>query len=266
MNDLKRRAVDASQDEEAPFLSHLIELRARMMRSLLAVVVLILALMPFANDLYTIIAAPLMAHLPEGSSMIATEVATPFIAPFKLAVVVAVFIAMPFVLYQIWAFVAPGLYRHEQGFALPMMVASGLLFYLGAVFAYFAVFPLVFGFFAAAAPEGVTVMTDIARYLDFVLTMFFAFGLAFQIPVATVLLVRSGIVEREQLIAARPYVIVGVFVVAALLTPPEPLSQCLLAIPMWALFEVGLALSRVTGKRAPDEETPAADAGPPTVT
>jgi sec-independent protein translocase protein TatC len=229
--------------EEQPFISHLIELRDRLLRVILVVVVIFLGLMPFANWLFSRLAGPLTRHLPEGSSMIAIEVASPFFTPFKLAMVIAIFAAMPYILYQAWAFIAPGLYRHERQRVFPLLVSSTLLFYLGAAFAYFVVFPLVFGFLTSTAPEGVAVMTDISRYLDFVLTLFFAFGIAFEVPVATVLLVWSGAVTPEALRAKRAYIIVGAFVIGMLLTPPDVISQTLLALPMWLLFEVGVFMS-----------------------
>ncbi len=231
------------QEVEQPFVAHLIELRDRLLRVVLAVIVIFLALMPFANWLFTRLAGPLTAHLPEGSSLIAIDVASPFFTPFKLAMVVSIFIAMPYILYQAWSFIAPGLYRHEKQRVLPLMVSSTFLFYLGAVFAYFVVFPLVFGFLTQAAPEGVEVMTDISRYLDFVLTLFFAFGFAFEVPVATVLLVWSGAVTPDALRAKRPYIIVAAFVIGMLLTPPDIISQTLLAVPMWLLFEIGVFMS-----------------------
>lgn len=234
----------AGEDEGQPFLSHLFELRGRLLRVVFAVLAVLVALMPFQNQLYALLAEPLMRHLPQGATMIATEVAAPFLAPFKLTAVLAVFVAIPYILYQLWAFVAPGLYRHEQRFAMPLLVSSVLLFYGGGAFAYFLVFPLVFGFFTASAPAGVTVMTDMTRYLDFVLKMFFAFGLTFEIPIAVILLVRAGIIERERLVKSRPYMIVAAFVLGALLTPPDIISQCLLALPMWGLFEIGLLLTR----------------------
>lgn len=230
---------------EQPFISHLVELRDRLIRMLIAVGLVVLVLLPFANDIYTYVAAPLMAKLPVGSTMIATQVASPFLTPFKLALIAAVFLAMPYVLYQLWAFVAPGLYQHEKRFAFPLLVASILLFYIGVLFAYFVVFPLVFAFMAGTTPDGVAMMTDISAYLDFVLTLFFAFGAAFQIPVATILLVAIGAVTVEDLVEKRPYVIVGVFVVGMFLTPPDVFSQTLLAIPMWMLFELGILLARV---------------------
>jgi sec-independent protein translocase protein TatC len=245
---------------EQPFLDHLIELRSRILRSLLVVLVLFFPIYYFANDIYQFVAAPLLAHLPENSGMIATEVASPFLTPFKLAIVTSVFAAMPFILHQAWAFVAPGLYLHEKRFAMPLLVSSILLFYAGMAFAYFLVFPLVFQFFAAVTPTGVTMMTDINRYLDFVLKMFFAFGFAFEIPIATLLLVWTGLASPQSLAKKRPYVIVGCFVVGMLLTPPDVISQLLLAVPAWLLFEVGIFLARFVQRRAADAEAAAARA------
>ncbi len=238
-------AAGPEQDREQPFLSHLIELRSRLLRMVLAILGLCILLLPWANPIYTALATPLMRLLPAGSSMIATEVAAPFLTPFKTTLIVAVFLAVPFLLYQIWAFIAPGLYKHERKLVLPLVVSSAGLYYLGMAFAYFAVFPVVFGFFVATTPDGVAVMTDISKYLDFVLTLFFAFGVAFEVPVATVLLVWTGVVTPDDLIAKRPYVIVGAFLVGAVLTPPDVLSQTMLAIPMWLLFEVGVYCSRL---------------------
>jgi len=235
--------------QEQPFVSHLVELRDRLMRMLAAVLLVFLVLFPFANDLYTYVATPLMAQLPEGTSMIATQVASPFLTPFKLALVSAVFLSMPYLLSQLWSFVAPGLYSHEKQLAIPLLLSSILLFYLGMVFAYYAVFPLVFAFLTGTAPEGVAVMTDISHYLDFVLTLFFAFGIAFEIPIATILLVAAGITTPEDLGRKRPYLIVGVFVVGMLLTPPDVISQTLLALPMWVLFELGILSSRFFQQR-----------------
>ncbi|WP_209262370.1 twin-arginine translocase subunit TatC [Thiorhodococcus minor] len=238
---------------EQPFISHLIELRDRLIRMLIAIGIVVLVLFPFANGLYTYIAAPLLAHLPEGSTMIATQVASPFLTPFKLALIAAIFIAMPFLLYQLWAFVAPGLYQHEKRLAVPLLLASILLFYLGMAFAYYVVFPLVFAFLTGTTPEGVEMMTDISAYLDFVLTLFFAFGVAFQIPIATILLVLIGATSPAALARKRPYVIVGVFVVGMFLTPPDVISQTLLALPMWLLFEIGILLSKLLlRQRRPD--------------
>jgi len=242
---------DAMVDSnEQPFLDHVIELRQRILRSLLAVLVLFFPIYYFANDIYGFVAAPLMAHLPNNGSMIATEVASPFLTPFKLAAFTAVFVGMPFLLHQMWAFVSPGLYKHEKRFAVPLLVSSIVLFYMGVAFAYFLVFPLVFQFFASVTPEGVTMMTDINRYLDFILTMFFAFGIAFEIPIATMLLALTGIASAEAMAAKRPYVIVGCFVVGMLVTPPDVLSQLLLAIPAWMLFEIGVFFARFAEKRS----------------
>ena len=229
---------------EQPFISHLLELRDRLLRMILVIGVVFLALFPFGNDIYTFIADPLMRVLPAGTSMIATQVASPFLTPFKLALVTAVFISMPYILFQFWGFIAPGLYTHEKRLAYPMLVSSIALFYLGAAFAYVVVFPLVFKFLTSVAPEGVAVMTDITHYLDFVLTLFFAFGLSFEVPIATILLVMMGMTTPEQLSGQRPYVIVGAFVIGMLLTPPDVISQTLLALPMWLLFEIGIVFSR----------------------
>lgn len=234
----------AEKDKEQPLIAHLVELRDRVLRALIGIIVAFVPLAFFANDLYTYAAAPLMALLPEGASMIATEVASPFFAPFKLAALAAFVLALPWVLYQVWAFVAPGLYRHEQRLVVPLLASSTLLFYAGMAFAYFVVFPVVFGFFIAVAPEGVMVMTDISRYLNFTLGMFLAFGIAFETPVAIVLMVRTGFTTPEQLGKKRPYVLVGAFVIGAFLTPPDLISQTLLALPAYLLFEVGIVASR----------------------
>lgn len=233
---------------------HLIELRARLLRAVLCLLLVAAALLPFSEQLYTMIATPMIERLPIGSQMIATEVASPFLVPFKLTVMLALFISMPYVLYQAWAFVAPGLYQHEQRIAMPLLLASVVLFYAGAVFAYFAVLPLLFSFFIGIAPAGVAVMTDISRYLDFVLKLFFAFGLAFEIPVITLALIWTGITSVATLRRKRPYVIIGAFAVGALLTPPDIISQCLLAVPVWLLFEAGLLLARFMPVRIPDKE------------
>lgn len=230
-------------DREQSFIEHLIELRMRLVRSLVAILIVVVALSIYANEIYTWMAQPLMKLLPAGATMIATGVASPLMAPFKLVAVLGLFVALPYVLYQVWAFVAPGLYENEQRLVIPVLVSSTLLFYLGAIFAYFVVFPVLFGFFTSTAPQGVTVMTDINSYLDFVLSMFVAFGVVFEIPVATVLLVRAGVIEREKLKELRPYVILGCFVVGALLTPPDVISQSLLAVPMWLLYELGVLVS-----------------------
>lgn len=230
---------------EGTLLSHLVELRTRIMRMVITVLVLFVCLAPFADIIFTTVADPLMARLPEGTSMIATQVASPFLTPFKLALAGAVFLAMPMLLYQAWAFVAPGLYKQERRLILPLMASSILLFYGGVAFAYYVVFPLMFSFFAAATPSGVSMMTDIAAYLDFVLALFFAFGLAFEVPVATVLAVWAGFTTPEKLSKKRPFVLLGAFVVGMLLTPPDIISQTLLAVPVYILFEAGIIMARV---------------------
>lgn len=234
---------DAETLEEQPLLSHLKEFRNRTLRAVGVILAAFLALYPFRDAIYAYLSGPLREVLPEGASMVAIKVASPFLIPMKLALVAAIFLTVPYLLYQIWAFVAPGLYRHERRLVWPVLISSTLLFYLGAAFAYFVVFPLAFRFFALVAPEGVSMMTDIGEYLSFVLTLFFAFGAAFQVPIATVLLVRTGVTTREALAAKRPYVVVGAFVVGMLLTPPDVLSQILLAIPVWLLYELGILLA-----------------------
>ena len=241
-------------DTEQPLVQHLIELRDRLLRGIIAIAVVFAGLFYFANDIYTYVAAPLQKFLPESSSMIATEVASPFLTPFKLTLFVSVVLAIPFLLYQVWSFIAPGLYRNEKIIAIPLLISSVLLFYAGMAFAYFVVFPLIFDFFTSVSPEGVTVMTDIGKYLDFVLKLFFAFGLAFEIPVATVLLVWVGIISPDNLARKRPYIIVGCFVMGMLLTPPDIISQSLLALPMWLLFEVGVFCGRLIAKRKQQQE------------
>ncbi|MGE0486695.1 MAG: twin-arginine translocase subunit TatC [Gammaproteobacteria bacterium] len=240
--------ADGPDPTEKPFVAHLVELRNRLLRTLVCVFAVLLCLMPVSNELYVWLADPLLSKLPGSGTMIATQVASPFLAPFKLTVFVSVLISVPYIFYQAWAFVAPGLYLHERRLAMPLLVSSTLLFYLGCAFAYFVVFPLVFGFFTAIAPEGVTIMTDITHYLDFVLMLFLAFGAAFEVPVATYLLVRTGITSVESLGTKRPYIIVGAFVVGMLLTPPDVISQTLLAVPMWLLYELGLLLCKLTIK------------------
>ncbi|WP_006786568.1 twin-arginine translocase subunit TatC [Thiorhodospira sibirica] len=244
---------------EGTLLSHLLELRTRLLRMVLGVLVIFIALAPFANPIYSFVAEPLMAHLPEGNSMIAIDVAAPFLIPFKLVLMLSIILAIPYLLYQVWAFVAPGLYQHERSIALPLIASSTLLFYVGMAFAYFVVFPLIFAFFTSTAPEGVAVMTDIGRYLDFIILLFLAFGIAFEVPIATILLVWMGLTTPQKLAAKRPYVIVGAFVIGMLLTPPDIISQTLLALPVWVLFEIGLLLSRVMIKRRPDEAEAAED-------
>jgi sec-independent protein translocase protein TatC len=230
-------------DTGQPFISHLVELRDRLLRMVLAVAVVFFALVPFSNELFTLLSGPLMAHMPSNSSMIAIDVASPFLIPFKLTLYLAIFVSIPVILYQTWSFIAPGLYRHERRLVMPLLVSSTILFYAGAAFAYFVVFPMVFQFFTSTAPDGVSVMTDISRYLDFVLTLFFAFGATFEVPIVTVLLVWTGVVTQQGLREKRSYIIVGAFVIGMLLTPPDVISQTLLAIPMWLLFELGLYFS-----------------------
>ncbi|WP_305813047.1 Sec-independent protein translocase subunit TatC [Photobacterium leiognathi] len=231
-------------EDTQPLFSHLLELRTRLLRSMLSVLVVFLCLVWFANDIYAFLAAPLVERMPAGATMIATDVASPFFTPIKLTLVTSVFIAVPMILYQVWAFVAPGLYKHERKLIMPLLFSSSLLFYAGVAFAYYVVFPLVFKFFTSVAPQGVEVATDIANYLDFVLALFMAFGIAFEIPVAIILLCWTGATDPESLRSKRPYIIVGAFVVGMLLTPPDIVSQTLLAVPMCLLFEVGLFFSR----------------------
>jgi sec-independent protein translocase protein TatC len=243
--------MSESIDKEQPFIAHLMEMRDRLLRIVLAVVIILAILFPFANDIYEFIARPLMEKLP--GEMIATGTITPFLTPLKLSLISSIFLAMPFILYQFWAFIAPGLYQHERKMVMPLVVSSTLLFYLGMAFAFYVVFPLVFAFIVSTAPDGVTVMTDMADYLDFVLTLFFAFGVAFEIPIATIIVLWTGVVTREALAKGRPYIIVGAFVIGMLLTPPDVISQVLLALPMWVLFEAGLIASRFFVKKREDE-------------
>lgn len=241
-------------DESQPLISHLIELRNRLLRSFICVLVVFCGLVYWANDIYTLLATPLTDNLPDGATMIATNVATPFFTPIKLTIVVSVFLSVPFILYQIWAFVAPALYKQEKRLVYPLLVSSTLLFYCGVAFAYYIVFPLVFGFLTSTAPEGVTMATDISSYLDFVLTIFMAFGICFEVPVAIILLCWAGVTTPEDLKAKRPYIIVAAFVIGMLLTPPDVFSQTLLAIPMWILFEVGVVCAKFY--RPKDDEDP----------
>jgi len=243
--------------EESSLVAHLIELRNRLVRITLSVLVVFACLFPFSEEIFSLVAKPLIDQLPETSTMIATQVASPFLTPFKTTLWVAVFIAMPVVIYQVWAFVAPGLYKKEKRFAVPLVVSSIVLFYCGVAFAYFVVFPLMFAFFNAVAPEGVAVMTDINNYLDFVLVIFFAFGMAFEVPIATVMLVWSGLTTADKLTGARAYVFLGAFVAGMLLTPPDVISQTLLAVPIYLLYEVGIIMSRIMlREREAGEETP----------
>lgn len=241
--------TESLEDNPQPLVAHLTELRDRLLRAILSVLVVFICLFPFSNEIYTFISEPLRALLPEGSSMIATEVASPFLTPFKLTLVMSIFVAIPVILYQIWSFVAPGMYRQEKRIAFPLLASSVLLFYAGASFAYFVVFPLIFAFFTSVGPTDVAVMTDINRYLDFVLKLFFAFGIAFEIPIAAVILIWSGVTTPDALAKKRPYIIVGCFIFGMLLTPPDVISQSLLAVPMWMLFEVGVFFGRIIEKR-----------------
>ncbi len=232
------------------FISHLIELRNRLLRALIAVGLVFVCLFPFASDLYAALAHPLLAVLPKGGQMIATDVTTPFFVPMKVAMMAALLVALPYVLYQIWSFIAPGLYAHEKRLIAPLVVASSVLFLCGMAFAYFVVFPVVFGFITSTAPKGVAVMTDINKYLDFVLTMFVAFGITFEVPVAVVVLVRMGVISIAKLKEIRPYVIVGAFVIGAIFTPPDVVSQTMLALPLWLLYETGIIVASMVSKRA----------------
>jgi sec-independent protein translocase protein TatC len=246
---------DDPNDSAMPLVAHLTELRDRLLRAILAVLVVFICLFPFANDIYTFVSQPLRALLPPGTSMIATEVASPFLTPFKLTLFTALFLAIPYVLYQAWGFIAPGMYRHEKRLAFPLLASSILLFYCGAAFAYFVVFPLIFAFFTSVGPEDIAIMTDINRYLDFVLKLFFAFGIAFEIPIAAVLMIWAGVTTPEALARKRPYIIVGCFVFGMLLTPPDIISQSLLALPMWLLFEAGVVAGRLlVRKRGPADD------------
>lgn len=239
---------DSDIQREQPLIEHLIELRSRLLRSVFAVLLVFCGTYPFANELYLLVSKPLRAYLPEGTSMIATEVTSPFFTPLKLSLVLSVFLAIPYILYQIWSFIAPGLYQHEKRLALPLFASSVVLFYMGVVFAYFVVFPLMFAFFTSAGPEGVAVMPDINSYLNIILKLFFAFGVSFEIPIATLLLIKTGITSVASLREKRPYIIVGCFVVGMLLTPPDVISQTLLAVPMWLLFEAGVFFGRFVEK------------------
>ena len=244
------------------FISHLVELRQRLLRGVIAILVVFVISAPFANTPYEYLAAPLMAALPEGNTMISTEPHGPFFVPFKFAFAFSVGIAMPFLFYQIWAFVAPGLYSHEKKAVVPLLVSSSILFYLGIAFAYYVVFPIIFVFFTSTAPEGVAVMTDINAYLSFVLKLFFAFGIAFEVPIATVLLVRAGVTTPENLAKKRPYIIVSAFIVGMVLTPPDVFSQTMLAIPVWILFEIGLYFSKLSRPKKPEEDEDDAELDP----
>jgi sec-independent protein translocase protein TatC len=245
---------------ELPLVGHLIELRTRLIRALLVVAVFFGIMFPFANEIYSFVAEPLMRYLPKGSTMIATDVASPFLTPFKFVMYAALFASIPAIFYQLWAFIAPGLYHDERELAMPLLISSVLLFYAGIAFCYFLVFPLVFQFFTSTTPDGVSMMTDISKYLDFVLGMFLAFGLAFEVPVATIILVLMGIFTPQQLVEKRSYVIVGAFIIGMILSPPDIFSQTLLAVPMWLLFEVGVLVSRLILRRKAQREQSSAAA------
>jgi len=229
---------------EQPLISHLFELRTAALRSIICIFLIALALLPFANQIYSFIAIPLIEKLPEGGNMIATEVASPFFTPFKLTLFCAIFISFPYILYQAWSFIAPGLYKNEKRLILPLLISSSLLFYFGMLFAYFIIFPILFSFLTATAPDGIRIMTDINNYLNFILKLFFAFGVSFEIPIATILLIRTNFISVEKLSSNRPYVIFFAFFMGMLLTPPDVISQVLLAIPIWLLFEVGLIFGK----------------------
>ncbi len=250
------------QDQQT-FISHLIELRDRLLRAVVAWLIIFVCLFPWAKELYTLLAQPMLASLPQGGQMIATEVVTPFFVPVKVAMLAAFLLALPYMMYQAWAFIAPGLYAHEKRIILPLSIASVVLFIIGMAFAYFLVFPVVFGFVVSIAPEGVAVMTDINKYLDFVITLFIAFGVTFEVPIVVVALTKMGVVELEALRHGRPYVIVGAFVIAAIVTPPDVISQFMLAVPMWLLYEAGLLvaawLAKPSDEAVQDEYRPLTD-------
>ena len=234
------------------FISHLVELRDRLLRAVLAVVIVFIALFNWSQDLYALLAKPLLKALPKGGQMIATEVTTPFLVPIKVTMMTAFLIALPYILYQVWSFIAPGLYKHEKRLGIPLVIASVFLFMTGMAFAYFLVFPVVFGFIVKVAPAGVAVMTDIGKYLDFVMTLFIAFGVTFEVPIVVILLVKMGIVSVEKLREIRPYMIVGAFVIGAIFTPPDVISQIMLAVPLWLLYEAGILVSALLIKPRPE--------------
>ena len=249
-------------EQQETFISHLVELRTRLIRAFAAILIVFVCLFPWAKELYALLAQPLLATLPQGGQMIATDVVGVFVVPMKVALLVAFLIALPYVLYQIWAFVAPGLYAHEKKLGVPLIVASVVLFFVGMAFAYFLVFPTVFKFMSAVAPEGVAWMTDIDKYLSFVLTTFVAFGVTFEVPVVVIVLVRMGLVSIAKLKEVRAYVIVGAFIVGAIFTPPDVISQFMLAVPLWLLYELGIVLARIVGTRPVPESdyTPLSEA------
>lgn len=250
----KNLGTNENENQEIGFIGHLMELRDRLLHSVLVVLVIFLCAFPFANDIYHVLAMPVVENMAEGGSMIATGVVSPFLTPIKLAFIMSIFAAFPFLIFQAWAFIAPGLYKHEKKLALPLIVSSAILFYVGIAFAYFVVLPNVFTFMMSMAIDGVNHAPDITYYLDFVLKLFFAFGIAFEVPIATILLVLGGVTTPQSLAEKRPYIIVGAFIFGMLLTPPDPASQVMLAIPMWLLFEVGLIFSRFIKKKDTEED------------
>jgi sec-independent protein translocase protein TatC len=251
--------LSAEDEKELTLIDHLVELRDRILKCIISVIVFFLALFYFANDIYTFVAGPMIAALPEGASMIAIDPTSPFFTPFKLTFYVAFLISAPYILYQLWSFIAPGLYKNEKTLAIPLFISSVMLFYLGIAFAYYVLFGIVFDFFISVAPEGIQVAPDISSFLSFALTIFFAFGFAFEIPIAVFLCIWAGLAEPDSLAEKRPYVVVGCFIVAMLLTPPDPFTQSMLALPMWALFEVGIIAGRFIRKKQEDKEEQTAD-------
>jgi sec-independent protein translocase protein TatC len=244
-NETNQEDLQEQDQQEQTLMDHLVELRDRLLRMVLAILIVFVALFAFSEDIFTIAAEPLLNLMPEGTSMIATGVTSPFLVPFKLVLLLSVLLTIPYLLHQIWAFIAPGLYSHEKRMATPLLISSVILFYCGIAFAYFVIFPILFGFFIGVAPEGVAVMTDIGQYLDFIIAIFLAFGIAFEVPVATFLLIAAGVTSADKLADKRPYIIIGAFVIGMLLTPPDVISQSLLAVPIWLLFELGLIASRL---------------------
>jgi sec-independent protein translocase protein TatC len=253
-NETKQEDSPENDQQEQGLMDHLIELRDRLLHMVLAILIMFIALFAFSEDIFTIVAQPLLSLMPAGTSMIATSVTAPFLVPFKLVLLLSVLLTIPYLLHQIWAFIAPGLYRHEKRMATPILISSVILFYCGIAFAYFVIFPILFGFFIRIAPEGVAVMTDIGQYLDFIIAIFLAFGIAFEVPVATFLIIAAGVTTADKLAEKRPYIVIGAFVVGMLLTPPDVISQSLLAVPIWLLFELGLLASRIFLKEKEGEE------------
>ena len=253
MAEQESQAEEEREQKEQTLMDHLLELRDRLLHMVLAILIVFIALFAFSEDIFTIAAQPLLALMPEGTSMIATGVTSPFLVPFKLVLLLSVLLTIPYLLHQMWAFIAPGLYSHEKRMATPILVSSVILFYCGIAFAYFVIFPILFGFFIGIAPEGVAVMTDIGQYLDFIIAIFLAFGIAFEVPVATFLLIAAGVTSADSLADKRPYIIIGAFVIGMMLTPPDVISQSLLAVPIWLLFELGLIASRIFLKDKEEE-------------